>query len=64
MQTVVTELYGIAGMFFITNVGYELPRVSYTEPIRHLSTKPNQEKATGKPPVLVPASIYEICRLD
>ena len=31
MQTVETELYGIVGMFFITNVRYELPRVSYRD---------------------------------
>ena len=31
MQTVVTELYGIVGMFFTTNVRYELPRVSYRD---------------------------------
>ena len=26
MQTIVTELYGIVGMFFTTDVRYELPR--------------------------------------
>ena len=31
MQTVVTKLYGIVGMFFTTNVRYELPRVSYRD---------------------------------
>ena len=31
MQTVVTELYGIVGMFFTTNVRYELPRISYRD---------------------------------
>ena len=31
MQTVVTELYGIVGMFFTTNARYELPRVSYRD---------------------------------
>lgn len=31
MQTVVTELYGIVGMFFSTNVRYELPRISYRD---------------------------------
>ena len=28
MQTIVTELYGIIGMFFTTNERYELPRSS------------------------------------
>ena len=28
MQTVLTELYGIVGMFFTTNVRYELQTVS------------------------------------
>ena len=31
MQTVVTELYGIVGMFFTTNVRYELPKASYRD---------------------------------
>ena len=31
MQTVVTELYGIVGMFFTTNVRYELPKVQYRD---------------------------------
>jgi hypothetical protein len=29
MQTIVTELYGIIGMFFTTNERYVLPRISY-----------------------------------
>ena len=28
MQTIVTELYGILGMFFTTNVRYEQPRTA------------------------------------
>ena len=28
MQTIVTELYGIVGMFFTTDVRYELPRTT------------------------------------
>ena len=31
MQTVVTELYGIVGLFFSTNVRLKLPRVSYRD---------------------------------
>ena len=31
MQTIVTELYGIIGMFFTTNERYVLPRVSYRD---------------------------------
>ena len=31
MQTIITELYGIIGMFFTTNERYELPRVSYRD---------------------------------
>ena len=31
MQTIVTELYGIVGMFFTTDVRYELPKVSYKD---------------------------------
>ena len=31
MQTMVTELYGIIGMFFTTNKRYQLPRVSYAD---------------------------------
>ena len=31
MQTIVTELYEIVGMFFTTDVRYELPRVSYRD---------------------------------
>ena len=31
MQTMVTELYGIIGMFITTNKRYQLPRVSYTD---------------------------------
>ena len=32
MQTVVTELYGIVGMFFTTDVRYELPRSAIKHP--------------------------------
>ena len=31
MQTIVTELYGIVGMFFTTGVRYELPKLSYED---------------------------------
>ena len=31
MQTIVTELYGIVGMFFTTNVRYEQPRISHRD---------------------------------
>ena len=31
MQTIVTELYGIVGMFITTDVRYELPRFSYRD---------------------------------
>ena len=31
MQTIVTELYGIVGMFFTTDVRYEPPKVSYRD---------------------------------
>ena len=31
MQTVVTELYGIVGMFFTTDVRYEPPRLTYRD---------------------------------
>ena len=32
MQTIVTELYGIVGMFFTTDVRYELPRTAFKYP--------------------------------
>ena len=31
MQTMATELYGIVGMFFTTNVRYEQPRITYRD---------------------------------
>ena len=31
MQVIATELYGIVGMFFTTNMRYELPKHSYRD---------------------------------
>ena len=31
MQTIVTELYGIVGMFFTTNERYDLPKASHRD---------------------------------
>ena len=69
MQTVVTELYGIVGMFFTTNVRYELPRVSYRDypadsSSESSSSEEEEEAAEGQPvPALDPeAAAYATAR--
>ena len=43
MQTIVTELYGIIGMFFTTDVRYELPRNAIKYPEASASEDPTSE---------------------
>ena len=42
MQTLVTELYGIVGMFFTTNVRYELPK----NPIKYLDGSSSEDSTS------------------
>ena len=55
MQTIVTELYGIVGMFFTTNVKYELPRSSSrdypAESSSESSSSESEEEIVEDPPV-------------
>ena len=55
MQTIVTELYGIVGMFFTTNVKYELPRSSSrdypAESSSKSSSSESEEEIVEDPPV-------------
>ena len=69
MQTVVTELYGIVGMFFTTNIRYELPRVSYRDypadsSSESSSSEEEEEAAEGQPaPAVDPeAAAYAAAR--
>lgn len=55
MQTIVTELYGIVGMFFTTNVKYEFPRSSSrdypAESSSESSSSESEEEIVEDPPV-------------
>ena len=55
MQTLVAELYGIVGMFFTTNVKYELPRSSSrdypAESSSKSSSSESEEEIVEDPPV-------------
>ena len=56
MQTIITELYGIVGMFFITNERYELPRVSYRDyPVDSSSESEGSESEAEEEGVEAPA---------
>ena len=63
MQTIVTELYGIVGMFITTDVRYELPRFSYRDYPADSSSKissseEDEETVEGQPkPVSDPEAV-------
>ena len=50
MQTIVTELYGIVGMFFTTDVRYELPKN-----IIHYPDASSSENSTSESEIEAPA---------
>ena len=54
MQTIVTELYGIVGMFFTTDVRYELPRT-----ILHYPDASSSEDSTSESEQDAPADEEE-----
>ena len=51
MQTIVTELYGIVGMFFTTGVRYELPKLSYEDYPSNSSSESSDESDEEVPVV-------------
>ena len=57
MQTIVTELYGIVGMFFTTDVRYELPRTipNYPDPSSSEGSTSESEPEDGELPAVDPA---------
>ena len=58
MQTMVTELYGIIGMFFTTNKRYQLPRVSYADySSESESSESEDEEVDPDAPALSPEEI-------
>ena len=61
MQTIITELYGIIGMFFTTNERYELPRVSYRDyPVDSSSESESSESEVEEEGVEAPALSAEM----
>ena len=68
MQVIATELYGIVGMFFTTNMRYELPKHSYRDqPMdsseESSSSESDDEVINPEPPaedlILVAAAVRE-----
>ena len=62
MQTIVTELYGIVGMFFTTDVRYELPKniIQYPDASSSEDSTSESEPDTPgdeeeEPPAVTPA---------
>ena len=56
MQTIVTELYGIIGMFFTTNERYELPRTSMRDyPVDSDEESESSESETEEEGIEAPA---------
>ena len=51
MQTIVTELYGILGMFFTTDVRYEPPRTAINYPDPSSSEASSSESEEDGPPI-------------
>ena len=61
MQTIITELYGIIGMFFTTNQRYKLPRVSYRDyPVDSSSESESSESEVEEEGVEAPALSAEM----
>jgi hypothetical protein len=54
MQTIVTELYGIVGMFFTTDVRYELPRTAFKYPDESESEDSTSESDSEANPAIPP----------